>query len=119
MPSSRRVLIIERDAAVRASLSRALAGRGAEVVLASDGADGLARLEGGAPPAVVLVDLRQPGCGGAEFVEAVRSDPRFADLPVITMAAEDGARGSREASPFDVDDVLAIVLSLCEPDRRS
>lgn len=118
MPSSRRVLIIERDAAVRASLSRALAGRGAEVDLASDGADGLARLERGAPPAVVLVDLHQPGCGGAQFVEAVRSDPRFAHLPVITMATEGGARSRGEASPFDVEDVLEIVLSLCEPDRR-
>jgi CheY-like chemotaxis protein len=119
MSSTRRVLLIEHDAAVRASLAQSLVGGGAEVILASDGADGLARLEAGAAPAVVLVDLRQPGCGGEAFVAAVRSDPRFADVPVITMAAEGGARSRREAAPFDVDDVLAIVLSLCEPDRRS
>jgi CheY-like chemotaxis protein len=119
MSSTWRVLLIEHDAAVRASLARALAERGAEVILASDGADGLARLEDGAAPAVVLVNLRQPGCGGEAFVRAVRSDPRFADVPMITMAAESEARRHREAAPFDVDDVLAIVLSLREPDRRS
>lgn len=118
MSSARRVLLIEHDAVVRASLSQALADGGAEVIVASDGAEGIARLEGAAP-AVVLVDLRQPGCGGEGFVAAVRSDPRFADVPVITMSAEGDAWRACEAAPFDVDDVLAIVLSLCEPDRRS
>ena len=117
MPPTRRVLLIEHDESVRASLAAALAARGAEVILASDGTDGLARLEAGAPPAVVLVDLRRPGCGGAEFVEAVRADPRFADVPVITMATEGGARSRGAAAPFDVDDVLAIVLSLCDLGR--
>lgn len=119
MSSTRRVLLIEQDAAVRAALAQALAGGGAEVIVASDGADGIARLEDGAAPAVVLVDLRQPDSGVEAFVAAVRSDPRFADVPVITMSAEGGSRRGCEAAPFDVDDVLAIVLSLCEPDRRS
>ncbi len=116
MPSSKRVLLIEQDAAVRASLAAALAGRGAEVVTASDGEDGLARLEDGAAPAVVLLGLRQPRLGGEAFVRAVRADPRFADVPVITMAGDDPHR--RGPAPFDVDDVLALVLALCDPDRH-
>ncbi|WP_242342538.1 response regulator [Anaeromyxobacter terrae] len=117
MPSSRRVLLIEQDTAVRASLSAALAGRGAEVVVASDGADGLARLEDGAAPAVVLLGLRQPRLGSEAFVTAMRADPRFADVPVITMAGDGHHRHG--PTPFDVDDVLALVLSLCDPDRHA
>ncbi len=117
MPSSRRVLLIEQDAAVRASLSTALTGRGAEVVVASDGEDGLARLACGEAPAVVLLGLHPPRRGGDAFMRAIRADPRYADVPVITMAGDGPHR--RGPTPFDVEDVLALVLSLCDPDPHA
>lgn len=119
MPASRRVLLIEHDACVRASMARALAGRGADVVLASDLAEARASLDDGVAPAVVLVDLRRAAQAAHAFVTAMRADPRLEDVPVITMTAEGGARRGRGDAPFDVDDVLAIVLSLCEHGRSS
>jgi hypothetical protein len=39
-------------------------------------------------------------------------------VPVITMTAEGGARArERGEAPFDLEDVLGIVLSLCEHER--
>jgi CheY-like chemotaxis protein len=106
MPLRGRVLVIEGDARVRAEIAHGLEDRGAEVIVAADGRDGLARLEAGADPSVVLVDLRRPRLGGAAFVEEVRADPRFADLPIITMS------GGAKRRPVDLDDVLGIALSL-------
>ena len=104
-----------KTAAVRAALAQALAGGGAEVIVASDGADGIAG-RGRRRPRRRARRFRQPDSGVEAFVAAVRSDPRFADVPVITMSAEGGSRrGCEELPLFDVDDVLAIVLSLASP----
>ena len=118
MPERRRVLLIEHDADVRASVVEALAGRGPDVVDASDLTDGLARLGDGVAPGVVIVDLRRASGAARGFVSAVRADARLADVPVITMTAEGGARArERGEAPFDLEDVLGIVLSLCEAER--
>ena len=101
-----RVLVIEGDARVRAAIAHGLEDEGAEVIVASDGRDGLARLEAGAEPSVVLVDVRRPRLGGAAFVEEVRADPRFEHLPIITMS------GAAQRRPADLEDLLGIALSL-------
>ena len=104
--SRRRVLVIEGDARVRAAIAHGLEDEGAEVIVASDGRDGLARLEAGAEPSVVLVDVRRPRLGGAAFVEEVRADPRFEHLPIITMS------GAAQRRAGDLQDLLGIALSL-------
>lgn len=116
----RRILILEDDTAVRDALAGALAASGIDVVLAGDGHEGLARLAEGPAPEVVLLDLRLSRLGGEELLRAIRSDPRFEHLPVITMSAATSAADqdviARLQDPIDVDDLRAIVLSLCEAD---
>jgi CheY-like chemotaxis protein len=106
MPGHGKVLVLEGDRRVRAALERALEGHGAEVVVAADGRDALARLEAGPAPAVALVDHDRRRLGGASFVEHVRADPRFEDLPIITTSGG----GRRRA--LDVEDVVGLVRSL-------
>jgi CheY-like chemotaxis protein len=115
----RRILIVEDDEDVRTGLAEALQASGAEVVVAADGVDALERLRAGARPAVILLDLRLPRLAGAEFLAAIRADPRFEHLPVITMTAGHGATADQEVvahleKPVDVDDLRQIVLSLFE-----
>ncbi|BDG05384.1 response regulator [Anaeromyxobacter oryzae] len=119
---SRRILVIEDDAAVREALADAIAEAGLVVDVAVDGIDGLQRLRAGDPPAVILLDLRMPRLGGPEFLRALRADERFEHVPVISMTA--GVDGpDREPvvahlrKPFDLDDLLGIVLSLCEAEE--
>ncbi len=113
----RRILIIEDDADIREALADAMRDAGAEVVVAADGVDGLARLRDGARPVVILLDLRMPRLGGEEFLREMRADPRFEHIPVITMTAGSSvAEGTdivaRLHKPFDVDDLRQIVESL-------
>lgn len=117
--SKSRILIIEDDPDVRAALADALAAAGAEVALAADGSDGLAQLRRGALPSVILLDLRQPRLDGDRFLRELREDTRYADVPVISMTS--GGRSSGRApvsahveEPFDIPDLLRIVLSLCD-----
>ncbi len=119
--AEKRILVIEDDADVRDALAEALQDAGAQVVVAEDGLDGLERLREGARPSVILLDLRMPRLGGEEFLRQLRGDPRFEHIPVIMMTA-----GADSASyhnvlahlhkPFDLGDLLEIVLSLSEAD---
>lgn len=119
MISGKRILVIEDDAGIRESLASGLEAAGLSVDVAVDGLDGLARLYAGESPAVILLDLRLPRLGGAEFLRAMRANPRFEHVPVITMTAGAAPSGGPEVlahlnKPFDLDDLLQIVLSLIE-----
>jgi CheY-like chemotaxis protein len=113
------ILVIEDDSDVRDMLADALRLAGLEVELAADGLTGLDRLRGGACPSVIVLDLRMPGLSGVEFLREMRSDPRFEHIPVITMTAGSDPGDHHDvlahlSKPFDVDDLLGIVLSLTE-----
>lgn len=119
MRPRKHILVIEDDADVRAALADAFADAGLHVDLAEDGLDGLERLRGGARPSVIVLDLRMPRLGGLDFLKEMRADPAFEEIPVITMTAgaELPDRGEVIAhldKPFDLDDLLRIVVSLAE-----
>jgi CheY-like chemotaxis protein len=114
---TRRILIVEDDADIREALADAMRSVGADVVVAADGLDALERLRTGPRPAVILLDLRMPRLGGQEFLRELRSDPRFEQIPVITMTAGAGTAEGEEIvarlqKPIDVDDLRQIVESL-------
>lgn len=80
-------------------------GVGNEVVVARDGAEALAYLHGGDPPAgkdagplpaIVLLDLKLPKVDGLEVLRRIRADERTKLMPVVVLTAsreeEDVAR---------------------------
>jgi CheY-like chemotaxis protein len=113
----RRILIIEDDTAVRESLGDAMRDAGLAVDVAVDGIEGLERLRAGDVPSLILLDLRMPRLCGDEFLHALRDDEEFAHVPVITMTAgadpaADGDVVAHLHKPFDLQDLLQIVLSV-------
>ncbi len=117
MAHGQRILIIEDDADVREALGGALRGAGLAVDVAVDGIDGLERVRSGPTPSVILLDLRLPRLCGEEFLHALRQDEAYAHVPVITMTAGSDPPDGEDVvahlhKPFDLQDLLAIVLSL-------
>jgi two-component system, chemotaxis family, chemotaxis protein CheY len=117
--AEKHILLIEDDADVRAWLAEVLADAGLCVDLAADGVSGLERLRDGPLPSVIVLDLRMPRLGGIDFLRALRDDARFDHVPVITMSAGHESPSPHDAlahlhKPFDVEDLLGIVLSLTE-----
>ena len=114
-----KVLLIEDDEAMRATLQRTLERRGFLVGTCADGRDALARWRT-AKPDVVLLDLSLPGRDGLE----VLADARAAGLvtPVLILTAR-GTVGDRIIGlntgaddylpkPFDLDELEARVRAL-------
>lgn len=90
------VFIAEDNPILLQGLERALTANGYAVRIAPDGRSMLELLRSFALPDIILVDVMMPGMSGLEVLDAVRADPRTADLPLIliTAAADELIPGS-------------------------
>jgi CheY-like chemotaxis protein len=83
-----RALVVEDDPATREMLRRMLERDGWAVAEAPDGQVGLAHVAA-APPDLVLLDLMMPEMDGFGFVERLRSEPAWREIPVLVVTAKD------------------------------
>ena len=86
-------------------ISRRLARRGFEIVMAVDGAEGIARCAS-EMPALVLMDLSLPVIDGLEATRRLKADPATRHIPVLALtahAAEGEDERARQAGCDDFD----------------
>ena len=83
-----RALVIDDSRALRLILGRMLRDLAFEVDEATNGREGLAHLEVGPPPDLVLVDWNMPEMSGIEFVSAVRQPPYSSTARVMMVTTE-------------------------------
>ena len=89
-----KILIVEDNEMNRDMLSRRLERRGFTVVMAVDGAEGVAMARSETPD-LVLMDMSLPVMNGWEATQAIRADASMAHLPVIALTAH-SMPGDRE-----------------------
>jgi signal transduction histidine kinase/CheY-like chemotaxis protein len=82
------VLVIEDDDVTRTILCRTLQQAGWPTRQAANGRAGLAQV-GAARPGLILLDLMMPELDGFGFLDQLRHNPAWADLPVIVITAMD------------------------------
>jgi CheY-like chemotaxis protein len=93
-PRRHQILIADDRASSRELLRLVLERAGYEVLEAEDGQVALERARAEIPD-LVLLDLQMPVLDGYQVLAALRSDPRFATLPVLALTAS-AMRGDRE-----------------------
>ncbi|WP_372695711.1 response regulator [Immundisolibacter sp.] len=118
-----KILLVEDNEMNRDMLSRRLTRRGFEVLLAEDGAAGVARARSEAP-ALVLMDMSLPVLDGWEATRRLKADPATAGIPVIALTAhamsEDRDRAlaagcdDYDTKPIDLERLLAKMNGLLE-----
>jgi DNA-binding response OmpR family regulator len=101
---TRRVLIVEDEPSIVASLEYLMRRCGYETRIARDGPTALGTLAEYVPD-LVLLDLLLPGCSGAEVCDAIRADPRHADTRVLMLTAQ-AAGATEHERPPGADDYL-------------
>lgn len=85
-----RILLTEDNEINQQIAVELLEGVGARVDVASNGREAVERLFEGAGPSaydVILMDLQMPEMDGYQATRKIRSDSRFANLPIIAMTA--------------------------------
>jgi two-component system cell cycle response regulator DivK len=116
-----RILLVEDNEMNRDMLSRRLARRGYDVVVALDGEQGVAMAKSEAP-ALILMDMSLPGMDGWEATRQIKAMPETRAIPVIALTAHAMA-GDREKAigagcddfdtkPVDLDRLLAKIETL-------
>ena len=109
-----RVLVIDDEPDIRATVSAMLETEGYDVDEAANGADALTAIEA-RPPDLILLDMRMPVLDGWGFASELRR--RGHGTPIVVMtAARDAARWAAEiaaaafvAKPFGLDDLITAV----------
>jgi len=90
----KRILIVEDNEMNRDALSRRLARRGFDVVLAANGFDGIAMAQS-LQPNLILLDLGMADLDGWECARRLKADRSTTSIPIVALTAHAMA-GSRE-----------------------
>jgi DNA-binding NtrC family response regulator len=111
-----RILIVDDEEYIRASLSRVMKTEGFKVQVAHNGATALKMIQEELPE-VLLVDFKMPGMDGMEVLR--RAKELYPDLPVILITAYAEVQGAVDAmragahdylaKPFDHHEVIRVV----------
>ena len=82
----RRILVVDDERSINRLACEYLRLGGFEAVPVYDGESALAASREGGVDLVVL-DIRLPGIGGLEVLDALKKDPRTSSIPVILLSA--------------------------------
>ncbi|MDD4854794.1 MAG: chemotaxis response regulator CheY [Sulfuricurvum sp.] len=86
-----KLLVVDDSSTMRRIIKNTLSRLGYEDVLeGEDGVQGWAALNENSDIGMLITDWNMPEMNGLELVKKVRSDARFADLPIIMVTTEGG-----------------------------
>jgi two-component system KDP operon response regulator KdpE len=109
-----RVLVVDDEAEVRTAIRRGLELMGYEIEVASDGAEGMKKVEAWSPD-VVLLDLAMPRMGGLSALEHVRT---WSKVPIIVLSVMGEEVDKVRALEAGADDYLTKPFGLQELHAR-
>jgi CheY-like chemotaxis protein len=118
-PEAATILVVEDTAIAREPLVKLLGYEGYRAIGVTNGQEALDALPVHRPD-VVLLDIVMPVMNGLEFLNIVRHEPKWKDLPVIVLTAvrdevcerdvkEMGVQGFVLKTGFSLDELLGII----------
>jgi CheY-like chemotaxis protein len=116
---TKRILVVEDDAAIREGLVEVLRAEGHVVVEAANGLAALEKLRWGMRPCLILLDLRMGVMTGWEFRAEQKKNSALADIPVVAMTTgrwkADDLKDFVEhiQKPIDLEALRLIVARYC------
>ena len=99
----RRILLVEDNELNRDMLSRRLERKGFEVLMAADGAEGLAAARAQSPD-LILMDMRLPDIDGWNATRQLKADHATRGIPVVALTAHASDRDRDLALAAGCDD---------------
>jgi diguanylate cyclase (GGDEF)-like protein len=110
---SNTILCIDDDPNIRDLVFAALDLDGYQVLLAPDGAQGLA-MAATDQPHLILLDVMLPDMRGWDVLTALKSQPRTADIPVIFLSALDDTEDRVNGLALGADDYMGKPFAVQE-----
>jgi CheY-like chemotaxis protein len=98
-----KILLVEDNEMNRDMLTRRLQRRGHEVLVAVDGAEGVAVAQD-QRPGLILMDMSLPIMDGWEATRQIKSDPATSTIPIIALTAHAMSEDREKALAAGCDD---------------
>lgn len=118
------IMIVDDSASLRQVVSIALKREGYDVVEASDGKDGLSKLNG-QKIHLIVSDVNMPGMDGLTMVSEIKKMPKYKFTPIIMLTTEAGADKKEQGKaagakawmvkPFKPEQMMDAVSKLVMP----
>lgn len=105
-----KILVVDDDAEISGFVSKMLIKNGYEVVVASDGEEGLRKVEEEHPD-VVLLDLMMPKLNGFEVLKGIRQKYKKW-IPVIITSGQSDLESVRQSYSLEADHYLTKPCSM-------
>src|SRR4051794_10568572 len=99
-PDKPRLLLVDYSQPILDAVGELFARDGWDVRTAADGTAALVALRSAPPPDMVVSDVAMPPLTGGQLLDAMRSDPSLAPIPVILYS-------SHFLDPEDCSDLIA------------
>ena len=119
------ILVVDDSATTRSSVEYVLKGAGYDVALATDGRNGLTKLDEigqrGDKVSMIITDVNMPNMDGITFTQNVKSGSfKHAPVLVLTTEAQDSKKQQGRAAgaagwlvkPFQAEQLLTVVKKL-------
>jgi PAS domain S-box-containing protein len=100
------LLVIDDDEVNRVMMQRILEIEGFAVKVANNGQMGIEQIKQ-AKPALIFLDIMMPVMNGFEFVEALRDNQEWQDIPVITVTGHDLTDEERNRLHGQVESIIS------------
>jgi CheY-like chemotaxis protein len=109
-------LVVDDSMLIRHTVCRYFEDRGFAVESATNGLEALQMLES-IRPDIILTDIDMPKLDGHQLIEALKSNPRTSDIPVVVLAGRQSATSHLETradqvifKDIDIESQLQQVL---------
>jgi CheY-like chemotaxis protein len=122
-----KILDIDDSPTVQRLIEMILTTQGYQVVLASDGEEGVAKAKS-ERPAVILVDFVMPKMNGFQVCKTLKEDPAFNDTPIILVTSKGDKVGSKFVDvlgiteyftkPFQPEELLAKIREVIDKKKQ-
>lgn len=116
-----KVLVIEDDLSMQAILHHSLKNR-FNIKILDNGMDGLAYLQAGNIPDIIVTDLNTPVVNGLQVLEQLKSSGFFSSIPIIILSGEDSTdmkitcleAGAEDyiVKPFNPRELIARLINI-------
>ncbi|MCF8070026.1 MAG: response regulator [Desulfobacterales bacterium] len=115
----KKILVVDDDMRNVYATSNMLEEKGLEVLIATDGRNGIEKLDENPDTDLVLMDIMMPVMDGYEAMQTIRKDNRFKALPIIALTAK-AMKGDRDkcieagasdylSKPVNIDKLLSMM----------
>jgi len=115
--ADKRILIVDDDAFIRRPLEFILREEGFQAATAASADEGLRAIESWIPD-LIFLDVMMPGKDGLTWCAELKSDPRFASIPIVLLSARGQDRDRERALASGAVEFMTKPYSPFELKRR-